>query len=169
MKLLLISLLFATGIVRPICCQTSVAYYGNQTNGVELSISVSNNIIVAGGTNVVQFQIRNGITNFVYFETIPERLIEVSLIDESGYVIKLSRFRQDNPGGGPVIGLKPDEAKHYEKILPVSLTNKQGKYRLRAEMYMYSAIQRPVGNDSGERFFKPASNTLDIQVTKPGD
>jgi len=164
MKLFIIIFAIVGTILGVANSQTAIPYYGTQTNGVELSISLSNNIIISGATNQLQFQLKNNMTNFAYFQTAPEVLLEVSLINSAGEVVKLSRFRQGNPGGGPVRGLVPGEIKIYQKILPPSTSIKIGDYQLKAELDMYSAIKHPTGADSGERFFRPVSNILRVRV-----
>ena len=133
-------------------------------DSVHLVLDGISNVVAVGSTNNLQFQIVNSSTNFVYFPGMPEQWLMVSLTDDSGKSVWLTKDLSGLPGGGPVFGMEGPKTNDYVIALPLNSTIKSGGYKLNAEMSMYYASRPLFKGDSGERYFKVKSNTLEVTV-----
>jgi len=137
--------------------------WGDTNEAIRMSISISNNVIAVGTTNVIQCQISNLLTNSVNFWGTPSEWTQVFLIDDSKNEIRLTKDPWFQPGGGPGFGIQPGETLKIQ--IPFTVRKQlSGNYKLRADIAMFIGVRPPTAHDSGLKEFKPSSNLLPVQL-----
>lgn len=136
--------------------------FGSPVFGAQLSVSVSNNVIMAGSKIFLHCLIRNSSTNDVIFMLTDTRLMyEVSLIDDSGKNFELNN--PDNYDGDHIMNSKvsPGESREYYVPLMLNVKIKPGNYKIVAKQRIH-IFRKP--DRQGIQRGELVSNKLDVQI-----
>jgi hypothetical protein len=133
--------------------------WGESVFGVQLSIAVSNNLVVAGTNTTLQCRIKNASTNniaSVVHMMLPDAT-HLFLISSSG---KISELTHTSTLGSAMLGdaVKASETYEWLKSFEVSTNIEPGEYKIEATRYIYSI------NGTNHQAGKLVSNLLKVQI-----
>jgi len=112
----------------------NITNWGESVHGVQLSVELNTNVIIAGTWSVLHCRITNAsATDSAYFVKEPAHDFDISLIDNSGKNFELMSNPSGNPGSLVVLELKP--GKTLERSIPIKVDKsvKPGNYTLKTE------------------------------------
>jgi hypothetical protein len=149
----------------------SVTNWGESVNGVQLSISLSNNILSAGSSSSVQCRIRNLSTNTIGWWVVePTQGFNVFLTDSSGKIYRLTPLPITNSVTAHItysFACKVEEGGTYGYQTPINIGKsiKFGNYQLKANQYFYQLEPKDYFHIVGKRQARELiSNSLEVQV-----
>jgi hypothetical protein len=143
-------ILFAAGFVTAACTAQSTntelltTSWGKPDHNVQISISITNTLIVFGSNFVVTIELKNSSTNIVLVrESVPEADFTIYLLDGSGKTYQLTQsivfFTRNfvsylRPGQSRTWGFGLSANKYYEPpgLIPIHKDIPRGDYRLKA-------------------------------------
>jgi uncharacterized lipoprotein YajG len=134
-----------------------VTKWGNAVEGVQLSVSLTNNIIVVGSTITLSAQIKNLSTNSItVYVKDPRSDFVVYVTNKSGKVFKLSP--------------EPDNSATYAIVFPISINSGESRVwsipvtvgkDIELGNYALKVTKRFERNGN---YFELVSNSLDVQI-----
>jgi hypothetical protein len=142
----------------------SVTNWGESVGGVQLSISLSNNIFVAGSAATVQCWVKNSSTNIIAWEvTEPTQGFVVVLTNSAGNSYRLTPEPDTNSETIIInynLAWKVGAGATTESLVPIVIGEniKPGLYQLKAHQYCHIIGKRPVQE------YELVSNPLEIQI-----
>jgi hypothetical protein len=140
-----------------ICAAQSITNWGESVHDVQLSITLSNNIINIGSTVLISAIIQNLSTNVIsLLERSPLTDFNVTLSSSLGKEYKLTPDRRNMPiTRSFTMNLNPGEVRDLRIVVTISKDIKAGDYTLKAKRNFIS-----IGGDGGEL----VSNPLKVHI-----
>jgi hypothetical protein len=142
----------------------SIANWGKSTNGVQLSISLTNNILAAGSSSSVQYEVENLSTNTIGWGIVDATQgFDVFLTNNSGKIYFLTPQPDTNSEYESytyVLYYKMKPGEKYKNSVPISISNKikPGNYQLEAKLHFSIAEKRPIHK------YELVSNSLEVEI-----
>ncbi len=167
MTIKLLITVFASIFIVNICAAQSsssqtVTNWGASVEGVQLSISLTNNVLARDSSTTVQFKVRNTSTNLIYWNVVnPTQGFDVFLTNNVGDVYFLTPEQDTNSDiiniyYAMAFKVKSGELRGGSVPIVIEKKIKPGKYQLEARQYIYILGKR--------QSHELVSNILEVQV-----
>jgi hypothetical protein len=137
----------------------SATNWGQSVNGVELSISLSNNVIPLGSTTRLQCRVKNSSTNFITWGVLsPAQGFTVSLTNNLGKAYRLTPDESKFTIISYSSTCEVEAGETYECSVPIVIGKnvEPGNYQLEANQHFLIRGKRPS--------HELTSNLLDVQI-----
>jgi hypothetical protein len=140
----------------------SVTNWGESVGGVQLSISLSNNVLARGLSTTVQYRVRNSSTNLIFWSVVnATQGFDVFLTNNAGKIYFLTPEPDTNSEVIDIrysLAFKVKAGGMYGDSVPIVIGKKikPGNYQLEARQYFYIVGKR--------QSHELVSNLLDMQV-----